>query len=49
MKKCSSKDVKARSVALTKLFLSYEKFNHLLNTTQKVWITDTEKLKNGAV
>ncbi len=45
MKKVNSKDVKMRSSKLTKLFESYPKFDHLLNTEQRVWINDVENYK----
>eukprot|EP00826_Nyctotherus_ovalis_P055493 TRINITY_DN736_c0_g1_i3.p1 TRINITY_DN736_c0_g1~~TRINITY_DN736_c0_g1_i3.p1 ORF type:complete len:556 (-),score=104.02 TRINITY_DN736_c0_g1_i3:135-1802(-) len=42
MKKVNTKLVKKRSTELTKLFESYTTYDKMLNTEQKVWITDTE-------
>ncbi len=39
-KKVESKEVKRRSTAVNKLFLSYSNYDHLKGTIQRVWIHD---------
>ena len=46
MKRVNSKDVKVRSTKLTRLFESYKCYDNLLNTKQKVWISDKELRKD---
>lgn len=46
MKKCNSKDVKARSQAITKLFESFtNKYDYLVGTVQRVYVNDKEDRK----
>ena len=46
-KKIDTKEVHYRSKALAELFGSYSNYKHLLNTTQRVWVHDTnEEEKN---
>jgi threonylcarbamoyladenosine tRNA methylthiotransferase CDKAL1 len=46
-KKIDTKEVHNRSKALAELFGSYSNYKHLLNTTQRVWVHDTnEEEKN---
>ena len=46
-KKIDTKEVHFRSKALAELFGSYSNYSHLLNTTQRVWVHDTnEEEKN---
>eukprot|EP01100_Stratorugosa_tubuloviscum_P012829 TRINITY_DN618_c1_g2_i4.p1 TRINITY_DN618_c1_g2~~TRINITY_DN618_c1_g2_i4.p1 ORF type:complete len:658 (-),score=284.40 TRINITY_DN618_c1_g2_i4:33-2006(-) len=40
MKRVPTSEVKQRSRELTKLFDSYQPFNHLVGTRQRVWITE---------
>jgi len=47
MKRVNTKDVKARSKAITKLFESYLCYDKLMNTEQKIWIRDKEPKKNS--
>lgn len=47
MKRVNTKDVKARSKEITKLFESYRCYDGLLNSTQKIWIRDKEPKKNS--
>jgi len=47
MRRVNTKDVKARSKEITKLFESYHCFSNLINTTKKIWIRDKEPKKNG--
>ncbi len=50
MQKVPSKDVKARSTAITQLFESYTCYDNLKNTEQLVWIRDKEfNKKNGTM
>lgn len=42
MKKVQTKDVKARSTAMTQLFESYRCYDYLVGTEQLVWIRDKE-------
>ena len=41
-KKVDSKEVKRRSTAVAKLFISYSNYSHLKGTIQRVWIHDTK-------
>lgn len=47
MKRVNTKDVKARSKAVTKLFESYQCYSNLINTKQQVWIRDKEHKKHA--
>lgn len=47
MKRVNTKDVKARSKEITKLFESYHCYDKLMNTIQKIWIRDKEHKKNS--
>ena len=50
MQKVQSKDVKARSTAVTQLFESYTCYDHLNGTEQLIWIRDKEfNKKNGTM
>jgi len=50
MQKVPSKDVKARSTAVTQLFESYHCYENLKGTEQLVWIRDKEfNKKNGTM
>ncbi|EAR99465.2 MiaB-like tRNA modifying enzyme, archaeal-type family protein (macronuclear) [Tetrahymena thermophila SB210] len=45
MKKVPSQDVKMRSKKITELFDTFKRWDHLLGTTQRIWINDKEDKK----